>query len=373
MSIQFRAAVWHGGDTAEVETLTLDELRPNDVLIRVAATNVNVSEHILLLPENEWGADPLPQVIGHGTVGIVEAVGPAVTDAKSGDRVVATSTPNCGRCWFCQRGHGYQCAEMRVVGLPYAHDADDRPVYGSAGVGGFAELAVVPQAQVTCVHTPVSDAEIALLAVGYGSGIGAALRTAPVEPGTVAAAVGLGVSGLAYVQGARLAGASTIIAIDPIAGRRELARRFGATHVVDPAHEDPVGAVRRIGGDHGGLQGAGADFVFDAAATLVGMQQAFEMTRSTGHVVLSSIPYNMADMLALPAVAAACLGRTIHSNQYGSLNVRRDIPFILDLVQKGMLDIGALIDAEYRLDRINEAIADTAAHRVLGASVVFPT
>lgn len=369
---RFRAAVWRGGDSTVPETLVLDAIRPHEVLIRVNATNMNISEYISLHPANRQGAGPFPQVLGHGTVGIVEAVGEAVSLAAPGDRVLATSTPQCGRCWFCLRGRAHQCAESRFVGDVFAHDEAGHDVVGLANVGGFAELAVVPEIQVTRVETSLSDGELALLGVAFGSGIGAAFRTAPIEPGTVAAAIGLGVSGQAYIQAARLAGAAIIIGVDPHPGRRERAARLGATHVVDPTAEEPIAAVHAIGGDYGGFQGAGADYVFESTASVDGMKQAWDMARVTGHVILSSVPYDMSEAVSFPAVPLACFSKTIHSNQYGGLNIRRDIPWAIDLIERGLLDTASLMDASYKLDEMDTAVADVAAHKVLGASIVFP-
>lgn len=371
MSETFKAAVWRGGDKLQTEALILRDLAPTDVVVHVLAANICMTDYISLGPVlSSWG-DPLPQVLGHAAVGRVEAVGSAVNRVAVGDRVVATSTPQCGECRYCLRGKAYQCAASKLVGPSFATNDAGEDFYASSYVGGFAEVAVVPQIQLTVVDTTLSDAELALLADTYGSGIGAALLTAPIEKGAVAVAVGLGVSGLAYVQGAKLSGAQTIIGIDPRPERREMALRSGATHVIDPEAEDAVEAVYALGGDDGGVQGKGADFVFEAAASIEATQQAWQMTRAGGDLVLSSVPHDVMGNLEFPAVTFAVWSKTVHSSQFGNFNIRRDIPYVAGLVEGGQLDIACLLQGEYKLDGLKQGVADVGAHKVLGATLVL--
>lgn len=367
----FSAAVWRGATDFGHETARLKPLRPGDVIVRPTAANVNISDELLLRAENRFPGEPCPQIQGHGGVGIVQAVGDGVTRVAKGDRVVMLGTPQCGVCWYCLNGRAYQCAQLQIIGVPHATDAQGADIYPNACVAAFAELTVIPEIQLVPVTTSVSDADLGLLSVAGGSGIGAALITAPVRPGAMVAAVGLGVSGLAYVQAARLAGAAMIIGIDPIRERREIARAMGATHVIDPADGDPVQQLHALTGNKGGLHGAGAEFVFESAGTLEGMQQAFEMTRQTCDLVLSSVPSPMMQQLCLPVVAAACLGKRIHSNQYGSFNILRDIPWAVALLERGQIDFAPLAGKTYSLETVNQALRDVAAFSVLEATVKF--
>jgi S-(hydroxymethyl)glutathione dehydrogenase/alcohol dehydrogenase len=369
---QFAAAVWRGGSTNSTESLRLSGLRAGEVLVRVSATNVSTSDGIWIAPENIGNpmVGPLPQVMGHAMVGIVEGLGAGVSRLSIGDRVIATSTPQCGRCWFCLRGRSTQCAEMRFIGPTHATTASGEPVFPHSSVGGFAELAVVPEIQLTNVATSIPDEQLALLACGFGSGLGAGLRISPVEAGSVAAAVGLGCSGLGFVQAARIAGARTIIGVDPVARRRELAVSLGATHVVDPRACDAVAAVIELGGDYGGLQGAGADFVFESAAIPEVTSQAWKMTRATASLVVSSVPNDMGTLVSFPAVPFACMAKRVYSSQFGGLNILSDLPWAVRLIEDGQLDLGRLCEETYDLDGVDQAIADTVALRVLGATVV---
>lgn len=368
---QFNAAVWRGDVRFEIEPVTLKPIQPHDVVVRVTAANVNISDYILLLPENRYPGESIPQIHGHGGVGIVEQVGESVTRVAKGDRVVMLGTPQCGKCWYCLKGRAYQCAELLIVGNPHAIDKDGTDIYPTAAVGAFAEMTVMPEIQLVPVKTEVSDSDLGLLSVAYGSGLGAALITAPITAGATVAAVGLGVSGLAYIQAAKLAGASMIIGVDPIKERRDIALANGATHVVDPSDGDPVQAVYDITGDMGGLQGGGADFVFESAGTTEGMQQAWAMTRQTCDLVLSTVPYKLMDTVSFPAVGIACMGKRVHSNQYGSFNILRDIPWAVQLIESGQLDLSSLAGKSYALNDINQALTDVAEHKVLEATLTF--
>lgn len=371
MEPTFRAAVWRGGDGLVVEELRLSgSLNSSEVLVRVTASTVTVSDYIPTRPENRASPGPLPQVLGHGGVGVVERVGPDVDRVKVGDRVLVLSTPQCGRCWFCVRGRAHWCAAFQFVGPAFATTTSGEAVHGSNTVGTFAEYAVVRDIQLFPTNTALPDDQLALLTVNYGSGVGSALVTAPVQPGSVAVAVGLGVSGLAYVQAARLAGATTVIGVDPHAHRRRSAIDRGATHVVDPDSTDPVVEVQRLGGDFEDFGARGADFVFDASATVEGIEQAWQMARITADVVLSSVTDDLASSVSFPTVPLTCFGKRIHSSQYGSFSILRHLPWAIGLMERGELDAGGLCEAEYRLDEVNQALTDVATHKILGATLV---
>jgi S-(hydroxymethyl)glutathione dehydrogenase/alcohol dehydrogenase len=175
---------------------------------------------------------------------------------------------------------------------------------------------------------------------------------------------------LGFVQAARIAGARTIIGIDPVARRRDIALSLGATHVVDPSACDAVAAVMQLGGDYGGLQGAGADFVFESAAIPEVTSQAWKMTRATASLVVSSVPNDMGSLVSFPAVPFACMAKRVFSSQFGGLNILSDLPWAVRLIEDGELDLGRLCEQSYDLDGVDQAIADTVALRVLGATVI---
>jgi S-(hydroxymethyl)glutathione dehydrogenase/alcohol dehydrogenase len=238
-------------------------------------------------------------------------------------------------------------------------------------LGGFAELAAVPDIQLVPVTTDLPAEQLALIPNPVCTGVGAALRTAPVEPGSVVAVVGCGPVGLSYVQAARLALAAQIIAIDPLPHRREAALRLGATTALDPTEVDPVEAVMDLSGDVGGInQGRGADFVFEVARKARAVEQAWAMTRSAGHLTLAGLSEDPGATVTFPMVEFSNHGKTVHSCQQGSLRMRRDLPWMVRLAEQGQLDLKAMAERSYGLDEVVQAMRDVGDCSVLDANVV---
>ena len=365
-----KAAVWHGPDLAQtVEEVTLRPLTPNEVLVRISAANACVTDVIDSKPRT-WPAKT-PQIRGHGAVGVVEAVGAEVTSAKPGDRVILSATSYCGMCRYCLADRPAQCVTIGArVPTPGGTLADGREVFRDGNLGGFAKQAIVAQNQVIAIDSSLSDEELALLSIAGAAGVGAALITAPVARGSTVAVVGCGVTGLAYLQGARIAGAERIIAIDPLPHRREWALRLGATDAVDPNAAPVAEQVRATTPDLGGFQGWGVDYVYEASANPKGAETAFAITRSNGHIVLASVPWDFSSHVSLPAIWLGAGGKTIHSSQHGDISIYRDFARFARLAERGELDLKRMIDGRYGLDDINACFADMEAYRVLGAIVV---
>ncbi|MGP6170030.1 zinc-binding dehydrogenase [Microbacterium sp. A196] len=375
MTRAFRAAVLRGraeDGTVQfgVEELEhLEELDPQYVEVRVTASNVSISDQLFIRDENQGGPGPLPRVLGHGGVGIVERIGDAVTAVKIGDRVLIYGTPQCDDCWYCRNGRPDWCAQIQFDGPAIARTKDGLGVHASSAVGSFAEAAIVPQSQLVAVDTELGDDVLSFLTISGSSGIGPALRIAAIKPTDTVAVVGLGPCGLSYVQAAKLAGARTVIGIDPVAARREVAAATGADLVIDPTDVDPVAAVQAAGPDRGGPLGRGADMVFEASASTEGMQQAWAMAPAGGTVVLSSVPLNMGASVEFPATPLACQGKTVHGSQQGGFGIRRDTPAAIDLLESGALDFGAILDSETDLSGIAAMLDAVAERRVIGATL----
>jgi len=330
---------------------------------------------------------------GHGGVGVVEAVGPDVRRVQVGDRVCVSGTPQCGACYQCLRGRSDMCQFLGRQGpddlVPIADTRDGTPVYANSHIGGLAETMVTFEEWVVPIFTKATAAELGMVCSCVAvAGLGATTsqNTALVEPGSIVAVVGCGPLGLSAVQGARISGASTIIAIDPIRVRRELALKVGATHVLDPNLEGTrlVEKVRELssgpnnrlwagGRDSGGLLGgAGADFVIEAVGAdavapkleagpdptgILPLRQAYEMTAPGGHIVTTSLPRGT---LSLPAVMFTIGGRTHHAGQAGGCNPMRDIPRFVELLDKGQFNARALATAVVPLERMLEAYEQVA-------------
>jgi len=280
---------------------------------------------------------------------------------------VVAGTPECGECFWCVRDRPDQCAEMlggifppRVV----ATRADGAAVHADGGVGAFAERMVLRDIGVVTVDADLSDEHLSLLGCGVTSGVGAVLNLAEVQPGASVAVVGSGALGLWMIQGARVAGAATIIAVEPRAERRELARAVGATHVVDPGNGDAVAAVTEL------TEGRGADCVLEAAGPPEAMAQALAMTRPAGTMVPAGWE-TLGSTVTLPAVDFAISGKRIQSCQFGGAHIRRDVPRFAAMMAGGLLDAEPLIGRRFGLDEADDALA-AAATREIVTGVIVP-
>jgi S-(hydroxymethyl)glutathione dehydrogenase / alcohol dehydrogenase len=337
---------------------------------------------------------------GHGGVGIVEAIGPEVRRVQVGDRVCVSGTPQCGACYQCLRGRADMCQFLGRQGpddlAPIADMADGTPVYANSHIGGLAEKMVTFEEWVVPIFSKASAAELGMVCSCVAvAGLGATTsqNVALVEPGSIVAVVGCGPLGLSAVQGARISGASTIIAIDPIRARREVALKTGATHALDPNVDGTrlVDRVRELssgphnrlwagGRDAGGLLGgAGADFVIEAAGAdavtpkleagpdptgILPLRQAYEMTAAGGHIVTTSLPRGT---LSLPAVLFTIGGRTHHAGQAGGCNPMRDIPRFVGLLDKGQFNARALATSVVPIERMLDAYLDVAYRTTITA------
>ncbi len=242
-----RAAVFLEQDQPlSVEDVDPIDAGPEDVIVRITASGVCHSDLSVINGTLPAG----PEILGHEGTGVVEAVGGDVTRVKVGDRVIGSFIPACGVCWYCLHDQSNLCAETYpVMFVPRARRADGTELQGFTGLGTFAEMMTVSQHSLVKVESDLPDEQLALIGCGVTTGVGAALNTARVEPGSIVAVIGCGGVGQAVIQGARIAGASRIIAIDPVAMKRDSALKLGATDVVDPTDADPVAAVREMSGD----------------------------------------------------------------------------------------------------------------------------
>jgi Zn-dependent alcohol dehydrogenase len=275
-----RAAVLESGGKLGVSPVELEDPRPGEVLVKV--TNCGVCHSDLSNLDGSFPT-PTPTVLGHEAAGVVEAVGPDVTRSRPGDKVVLTPLPSCGRCYFCVRQQPTLCAEYASALFLNTRPDGTSPlsrggelVYRGLGLGGWAEYVVVPQEGAVTVDDDTDLADACVIGCAVQTGVGAVLNTARVEEGATVAVLGSGGIGIAVIQGARLAGASVIVAVDPVAERREAALRFGATHTVDPADTDVTAFCMD-------LTTVGMDYCFEAAGQAALIEQGIATARPGRH------------------------------------------------------------------------------------------
>jgi S-(hydroxymethyl)glutathione dehydrogenase/alcohol dehydrogenase len=341
-----RAAVFlERNQPLSVEEVDVIDPGPNDVIVRITASGVCHSDLSVI----EGTIPAGPEILGHEGTGVVEAVGGDVARLRVGDRVIGSFIPACGVCWYCLHDRSNLCAETYpVMFVPRARRADGTELRAFTGLGTFAEMMTVSEHSVVKIETDLPDEQLALISCGVTTGVGAALNTARVEPGSIVAVIGCGGVGQAVVQGARIAGAARIIAIDPIAMKRDAALALGATDVIDPTDGDPVAAVRALSG------GRGADYAFEVIGTAGTIRQAIDTARPGGTAIMVGLPKLSSD---IPIPAMSILEeKTILGCVYGSARVRRDFPRLVSLVEQGKLDIGSMVSRTLHLHEVNEAM-----------------
>jgi S-(hydroxymethyl)glutathione dehydrogenase/alcohol dehydrogenase len=355
-----RAAVYvPGADDLVVETVTPLPPADRDVTVHVSASGVCHSDQAVI-----DGKRLGPIMLGHEATGIVEWTGTAVTRVRPGDRVIASITPVCGTCWHCLRQETHLC-DRNADMLPRlrATRPDGSQANALAGIGSFADVITVDEASCIPVQTDLPDDQLSLIGCGFTTGFGAAVNTAEVQPGATDAVIGAGGVGTATILGAQVAGAARIIAVDPVAMKRESALRFGATEVVDPSDGDPVEQVKAI------TEGRGVDYAFEAVGSHALELQALQMTRRGGTTVFIGVP-GFANTLPLPSMQLIMEDRTIKGSYYGSARVTRDFPRFIELIESGRLDVASMITRHYRLDDVNAALAAMREGAVVRGVVV---
>jgi alcohol dehydrogenase len=352
----------------EVAEIELAELRHGDVQVAIASAGVCHSD---LSHLDMTFVRPLPMVLGHEAAGTVEAVGAGVTRVAPGDKVVLSFVPMCGHCVECASGRPALCepgnrANMAgtLMGGARPMLRDGEPLYTQLGVGGFAERTVCVEESLIRIpdDTPLDIA--ALFGCAALTGLGAVFNTAQVEAGTSVAIFGAGGVGLMALLGAVVAGATSIVVVDPVAEKRELAISLGATATVDPSEGEAPRQVRAALGGHG------ARYAFEAAGNAKVLENAFAATGNGGTTVAIGLPRVEATAAISPNLLVR-QDRTLKGSFMGSAVPQRDIPRYIALWRAGRLPVERLITGTIGLDRINESLDALAEGRVV-RSVCVP-
>jgi S-(hydroxymethyl)glutathione dehydrogenase/alcohol dehydrogenase len=364
------AVAWRTGEPWSIEEVELDPPGRGEVLVRLAASGMcHSDEHVR---NGDLGA-LLPVIGGHEGAGVVEQVGEGVPDLSPGDHVVFGFVAACGACPSCARGRSSLCdvgaqllTGLRTDGTSRHHALDGRDLSTMTCLGTFAHHTVVNQA--SCVrildHYPLEKA--CLVGCGVTTGWGSAVYAAAVRPGDDVAVVGVGGLGSAAVQGARLAGAERIFAVDPVDFKRDMARTFGATHTAASIAE-ALPQILDV------TWGKGADKVICTMGVgdgrLVG--QILELTAKRGRVVVTNIHPAAETAVTISMASLALSGKQLVGTIFGSANFREDIPHLLRLYDQGQLDLDSMVTRTYPLEAVNQGYADMLEGRNIRGVLSF--
>ncbi len=334
----------------KIEEVDLAAPGEREVLVQIKAASLCHSD---LSTVNGDRPRQVPMVLGHEAAGVIVECGPGITDVEPGDHVALVFAPSCGECPACREGHPGRCepgqkanAAGTLLGGAMRLSQNGQPVYHHVGVSAFADHCVVNRGSLVKIDNQLPFDEAALFGCAVLTGVGAALNTAAVFPGAKVAVVGLGGVGLNALFGAKVAGASELIAIDVHDDKLELAKQLGATAVVNARDEKAVEQVRNI-------TGGGVDFGFEMAGSVQAMELAYRITRRGGTTVTAGLPHPEARW-PLQHVNLTAEERTVKGSYVGSCVPTRDVPRFIDLYRKGMLPVNKLMSDHISLEQINE-------------------
>ena len=361
MAVQVQGVIAREKDSpVTLETIIVPDPGPGEARVKVLACGVC---HTDLHYRQGAINDNFPFLLGHEAAGIVESVGPDVTDVAPGDYVILNWRAVCGQCRACLRGRPWYCfnthnATQKMTLL------DGTELSPALGIGAFAEMTLVAAGQCTKVDPAAAPEVAGLLGCGVMAGLGAAINTGNVTRGDSVAVIGCGGVGDAAIAGARLAGARTIIAVDIDDRKLELAKQFGATHTVNSRNTDPVEAIREA------TEGFGADVVIEAIGRPDTYEQAFFARDLAGTVVLVGVP--SPDMrLDLPLIEYFGRGGALKSSWYGDCLPSRDFPMLIDLYLQGRLPLDQFVTEKIGIGDVEAAFDKMHHGDVLRSVVVF--
>jgi S-(hydroxymethyl)glutathione dehydrogenase / alcohol dehydrogenase len=362
--MQIKAAVFRTlHEPLSLETIEIDAPGPHEVLVQTAASGVCHSDlHVL------HGTLPVrvPAILGHEPAGIIEAVGSEVTAVKPGDHVIACTSMYCGSCTQCVSGRPHLCTNrfacLRPKGAHQRLSQNGEAVTQFADVGSFAEKMLLHERAVVKIDDDIPLDRAALLGCAVTTGTGAALNTAQVAPGSSVAVFGAGGVGISVIQGARIAGARQIIAVDLIDHKLETAKHFGATHTINASSGDPVKEIKR-------LSDGGVDYSFEAVGNKQAAEQCFYALAPRGLATLvGAMPPGQKIELN---VGHFFVEKRIQGCFMGSNRFQLDMPKYLDLYRQGRLNLDDMVSRRGRLEDVNEAFRAMEAGEVIRTVLLF--
>jgi len=373
-----KAAVFYGPhQPLKIEQVDIDDPREHEVLLRTAATGVCHSD--LHFVEGLY-SHPAPAVLGHEAAGVVEKVGSAVTYLKPGDHVISCPSVFCGYCEDCMSGHPNRCSNRRAT----QRAKEDKPRLSQKGqpvrqfsdLSTYAEKMLVHENALVKIGNEIPLDRAALIGCGVTTGVGAVLNTAKIEPGSTVAVFGCGGVGISAIQGARIAGARMIIAVDQFESKLAMAKRFGATHTIDASQTDAVEEIQKLTDTNAGeavLEGfgksSGVDYSFEAVGLKKLAEQCFECIKPGGvATIIGMIPMGQKVALDGPKFLTE---RKIQGSMMGGNRFRIDMPRYIDYYLQGRLNLDEMISKRARLENINEAFVSMKNGEVARTVLMF--
>jgi S-(hydroxymethyl)glutathione dehydrogenase/alcohol dehydrogenase len=358
-----KAAVFHGAQQPlTIEQVEIDAPGPREIVVRTVASGVCHSD--LHFVDGYYG-HPAPAVLGHEAAGVVEAVGDLVTYVKPGDHVISCLSVFCGVCEMCMTGHPSLCADpstKRTPDQPPRLRQNGGVMHQFLNISSYAEKMLLHENAVVKIREDMPLDRAALIGCGVMTGVGAVLNTARIEAGSSVVVFGAGGVGLAAIQGARIAGARMIIAVDMVESKLATARELGATHIVDASSKDPVPAIIE-------MTGGGVDYAFEAIGLKVAAEQAFNSLRRGGTAtIIGMIPVGQKVELDGYQFLSE---KKIQGCTMGSNRFRVDMPRYIDFYLQGRLKLDEMISVRGRLEDVNEAFRAMKAGEVARTVLMF--
>ncbi len=349
------------GAPGQVEEFTIDDPGPGEVLVRILASGVCHTD--LGMKRGDYGTGDFPHLLGHEGAGIIEAVGPGVQRPQVGDHVILAWRAPCGECRFCLRGLPHLCAAS-LNAEKRMRTMDGQTLSPVLGIGTFCTHTLVHAKQAIPVSPDLPPAQMSLIGCGVMTGVGAALYTAGVRPGTSAAIFGCGGVGDSVIQGARLTGATRIIAVDVDPRKLEWATQFGATDTVNAREEDPVERILELTG------GNGADYSFEAVGRPQTLMQALFCRDLAGVCVLIGVPGS--DMtLELPMAKFFSRGGSLRVSWYGDCLPTRDFPLLAEWYRQGRLNLDDVVTRTISIEESEAAFEAMERGETLRSVIQF--
>lgn len=349
------------GAPVSIEDFTIDDPGENDVMVRILASGVCHTD--LGVKSGTYGTSGFPFLMGHEGAGIIEAVGSRVDPSRIGEYVILAWRAPCGECRFCRKGRVNLCAaSLNASGKMYTTPGEQ--LNAVLGIGTFCTHTLVHANQAVPVSSDLPPAQMSLIGCGVMTGVGAALYSADVRPGSSAAVFGCGGVGDSVIMGAKLAGATTIIAVDIDPQKLEWASKFGATHTVNASEKDPIQAIKDL------TDGYGADYTFEAVGIPQTLEQALWSRDLAGTCVFIGVP-GPGPRLDLDLQRLFDLGGILRPSWYGDCLPTRDFPLLANWYAQGQLNLDDLVSRKITLEETEEAFEAMKRGETLRSVIMF--